>query len=342
MAKAIVRPRRPAISPNNYAIVDRRIRDLTGQEFGRLVALAPAGAKNGVMRWYCRRSCPEQTVCVVSRLNLQSGHTRSCGCLRREPTRRRTHGLSRTPTYECRVRMVQRCVNPRNPDYARYGASGIHVCDRWRRSFEAFLSDMGARPSGGHTVDRIVGARGYDCGGRPDCRARGVPPNCRWATRKERNRNKSNVPPYDFRGETKTLPELAERFDMPRRLVYQRLRHGRELERALTTSVEKGRHFIDTAEGPRHLAALARERGIDQHVLKKRLRAGWPLEEALSTPAGGRPSRNRTVTFRGETKRLIYFARELGLPFLAVRKRIDVLGWPVEKALTTPLRKQRR
>lgn len=127
-------------------------------------------------------ACGQKFECRATRIN--SGNTRSCGCLKRQLLVARNkayprikHGLSGTRTYKIWVGMVQRTCNPNQSHYAYYGGRGIKVSDDWRNSFEAFYRDMGACPEN-MTLDRIDNDGDY----RAD--------NCKWSTRAEQLKNR--------------------------------------------------------------------------------------------------------------------------------------------------------
>ena len=61
--------------------LSKRCKDLTGQRFGRLVALEPVGRNKGhKILWKCQCDCGKEI--VVSSDHLLRGCTKSCGCLK--------------------------------------------------------------------------------------------------------------------------------------------------------------------------------------------------------------------------------------------------------------------
>lgn len=52
--------------------------DLTGQRFGQLTALRPAGKVGAMTAWLCRCDCGRETVVTIG--HLRNGTTTSCGC----------------------------------------------------------------------------------------------------------------------------------------------------------------------------------------------------------------------------------------------------------------------
>lgn len=216
--------------------------DLTGQRFGRLVAVeylgqripkrsGNRGGKRERSHWRCMCDCGSEHTTTAD--SLKAG-AKSCGCVFRELDG--YHGKMDTPEYSVWQAMIQRCTNRSNPGYASYGGRGISVCDRWRHDFLAFLSDMGERPESGFgrsnlSIDRINNDGNYE------------PENCRWATSFEQDRNKRSNRMIEFRGETKCLMDWSRETGINYVTIINRLNSGWTTEDALTTLPKNGNQW---------------------------------------------------------------------------------------------------
>ena len=119
--------------------------------------------------------------------------------------------------------MKERCYRKAHIYYPIYGGRGIIVCERWKKSFAAFQEDVGKRPSTQHSIERIDNDKDYE------------PSNCRWATRKEQNRNRRDTKTILYKGEVRKICELAEEHNVKLEQLHNRVRRGWPIERALTT-----------------------------------------------------------------------------------------------------------
>ena len=131
------------------------------------------------------------------------------------------HGMTDSPEYETWKGMKKRCYNDNSEYYHRYGGRGISVCDEWINDFEVFFSDMGERPDNSYSIDRIDNDGNY------------TPENCRWASRQQQARNKSESDLTLYNGESKTLIEWCEDLNLNYRTVKSRLKTGWSVHDAL-------------------------------------------------------------------------------------------------------------
>lgn len=192
---------------------NRPLKDYCGQRFGRLTAQWLLERRDkGDHIWYFLCDCGGMIHLNIK--SARSGHTQSCGCIKREETveRNTTHGLSKTRAYKVWKDMRSRCNNPKNAEYDNYGGRGIMVCDRWG-NFEGFYGDMGDRPEG-MTIDRIEPNGNYE------------PTNCRWATAIQQANNRRGTIWHTRNGETKPLSEWCVLLGVDHSKARYRKRHG--------------------------------------------------------------------------------------------------------------------
>jgi hypothetical protein len=181
----------------------QRAKDITGQRFGRLVALYRMEKRcRGSIVWRLRCDCGREIESGSAPLGTQ---TKSCGCLRDE--NRYRHGDTRSTLYHCWQNIKTRCLNPQYEGYKNYGGRGIRMTPEWAEDFVAFQTyinqNLGPRPKG-CSIDRIDNDDGYR------------PGNIRWATKSEQSHNQRRSRLYN--GINKLILEcLAELRSKPRK-----------------------------------------------------------------------------------------------------------------------------
>lgn len=252
------------------------------------------------------------------RLVERSGELPSGG----SPTHGETARSKSRREYAAWSAMKRRCYSPNVQNYKNYGGRGIRVCVRWVESFEAFLGDMGRRPSSKHSLDRI------------DVNGHYEPANCRWATAAEQARNRRDNVVLEAHGQKKTQREWCRELGITERLLWRRLRDGLSMEQALSPSAitDNNRTVIALGGETRTLKDWSDRTGISTKILWRRIRDGWSPENALATKQqrGGRPL--RLLTLGETTLSMADWAARLGWSSNGLSWRLARL--PLEEALT--------
>lgn len=185
-----------------------------GEQYGRLTLLAALGSARK-RQWQCRCVCG--TVVIVWEHNLQSGRTRSRGCLRKEllSQQARTHG-----------ELVGGRITSEYVAWRKLRRS-LQLCKRWRASFAEFLSDVGRRPSSLHIL--ACPKAGQPLG----------PQTVRWVLREEAIRSWTERK-IKIGKEAHTVREWGRLRGISHATIYNRLKAGWTVEKAIFTPAQPG------------------------------------------------------------------------------------------------------
>ena len=204
--------------------------DITGMKFNRLTALEYICQGSSGARWKFKCDCGKEI--VTASYHVRRGLTKSCGCWNEQNKhdRYRIHGMHKTRLYTAWSHMKQRCLNPKCREYQHYGGRGITVCNEWLDDFINFRD--WAHKNGYRedlTLDRIDNNQGY------------YPENCRWVSMVVQENNKRNNHYYLFKGQMKTLSQIAKEYHISRNSLYYRVNVvGKNLEMAVTELTGQG------------------------------------------------------------------------------------------------------
>jgi hypothetical protein len=194
--------------------------DLKGKQFGRLKVKERAGVdKGGNALWLCECICGKFT--IVRSQHLRNNETQSCGCLSKQNALK--YGESKTRIGMIWRAMINRCCSERNPNYKHYGGRGISVCDEWLNyyNFRDWSTSNGYEDN--LTLERKNVNGNYE------------PNNCKWATMKEQENNRTNNHLITFNGETKTLQQWSEVTGISRETLRSRILRGWPSSKALAS-----------------------------------------------------------------------------------------------------------
>lgn len=200
------------------------MQDLLNKTFNRLTVVEYLYKKSG--HWYLLCKCACGNTKKVRNDSLITGNTLSCGCLYNEGNNKK-HGLIKHPLHRVWNGMKQRCNNPNDSNYDRYGARGIAVCAEWQNSFEDFYNWCIANGwTKGLQIDRKNNNGNYE------------PSNCRCVTAKINSCNKRNNINITYKGETKALQQWCDHLNINRGTMIDRLYvNNWSVDKAFTTPV---------------------------------------------------------------------------------------------------------
>lgn len=193
------------------------IKDITGQRFGKLVAIELDIVKNRKSYWKVKCDCGNEKIVRSDTLKKIT----SCGCVKKEQDKinlfiTNNHEMTRHSVYSIWHAMVSRCHNPNDHAYNDYGGRGIKVCEGWQdiKKFAKWADEQGFEKGKNLSIERI------------DVNGNYCPDNCCWIERTLQPRNRRNTIKFSINGIEKPLSEWSELKRIDHSLVLARYEKG--------------------------------------------------------------------------------------------------------------------
>lgn len=247
-----------------------------------------------------------------------------------------THGQSNTRLYGTWGGMKCRCLNPKDKDFESYGGRGIKICDEWRdfTVFRQWATSSGYRR--GLTIERKDVNGNYE------------PANCCWIPMTHQAKNKRITVYLEAFGERKTLGQWLDdpRCKVGEKTLRGRLFKGWSHEKSLAFVPRKLNQSVASEDGgeARSISEWSKQETskASPGAIRNRLKLGWSLLKAVSTPHFKHRYRITLEAF-GEAKTLSEWLKDhrCKATAKAIRRRIDE-GWIAEDAISTPPRPMKR
>lgn len=183
--------------------------------------------------------------------------------------------------------IITRCTNPNSEHYKHYGARGITVCEDWKDyvQFKKWAKSNGYADD--LSIDRKENSKGY------------FPDNCRWATMKEQERNRTNNHIIEYDGKRHTISEWSEKFDINVDVLIYRINSGWDISTALTKPVQEYNELIEFDGEVHTYKEWSIILNIPYSTLMHRINTlKWPIEKSFRTTKGHTELDNNIIECR--------------------------------------------
>lgn len=211
-------------------------RNIIGKKFGSLTVLERIKL-NGRYFYCCKCECGK--IINVRCDSLLDGNVRSCGCKQHELLKKANgkHNLSRTRIQKIYAGMINRCYLPSCPSYKNYGAKGITVCDEWRGE-NGLVNFCNWAIKNGYEEDILPNGRNRVTIDRINNNGNYEPQNCRWVDMKTQLNNYSKNVCVEYNGETYTLTQLSEKYNIEFSTLSRRYKKYKDIKKAIETPIQ--------------------------------------------------------------------------------------------------------